>query len=212
MFCVGWLRLNVGIVGFSGDVWIKRGKEENGGLSEGDGWAGREFRGGWVTSQGHWCTILSILVQCTLYTVARRIFFIRCRSCHFPALNSSVTFHYPPSEIQTLHCGLDRWCGITLRSVASGARQPGFMLHVLVLGFVVHFLTLCLQFSSVAQPCPTLSDPMNRSMPGLPVHHHLPEFTQTHVHRVCDAIQPSHPLSSPSPPAPNLSQHQSLFQ
>ncbi|XFF88985.1 hypothetical protein AB1E18_015204 [Capra hircus] len=53
---------------------------------------------------------------------------------------------------------------------------------------------------------------MNRSMPGLPVHHHLPEFTQTHVRRVSDAIQPSHPLSSPSPPAPNPSQHQSLFQ
>ena len=68
------------------------------------------------------------------------------------------------------------------------------------------------QFSSVAQSCPTLRDPMNRSMPGLPVHHQLPEFTQTHVHRVSDAIQPSHPLSSPSPPAPNLSQHQSLFQ
>ena len=68
------------------------------------------------------------------------------------------------------------------------------------------------QFSSVAQSSPTLSDPMNRSTPGLPVHHHLPEFTQTHVHRVGDAIQPSHPLSSPSPPAPNPSQHQSLFQ
>ena len=54
------------------------------------------------------------------------------------------------------------------------------------------------------------SDPMNRSTPGLPVHHHLPEFTQTHIHRVSDAIQPSHPLSSPSPPAPNPSQHQSL--
>ena len=68
------------------------------------------------------------------------------------------------------------------------------------------------QFSSVAQLCPTLCDPMNRSTPGLPVHHQLPEFTQTHIHRVCDAIQPSHPLSSPTPPAPNLSQHQSLFQ
>ena len=68
------------------------------------------------------------------------------------------------------------------------------------------------QFSSVAQSCPTLCDPMNCSTPGLPVHHHLPEFTQTHVHRVRDAIQPSHPLSSPSPPAPNPSQHQSLFQ
>ena len=68
------------------------------------------------------------------------------------------------------------------------------------------------QFSSVAQLCPTLCDPMNCSIPGLPVHHQLPEFTQTHVHRVSDAIQPSHPLSSPSPPAFNLSQHQGLFQ
>ena len=68
------------------------------------------------------------------------------------------------------------------------------------------------QFSSVAQSCPTLCDPMNRSTPGLPVHHQLLEFTQTHVHRVSDAIQPSHPWSSPSPPAPNPSQHQSLFQ
>ena len=59
------------------------------------------------------------------------------------------------------------------------------------------------QIRSVAQSCPTLCDPMNRSMPGLPVHHQLPEFTQTLVHRVTDAIQPSHPLSSPSPPAPN---------
>ena len=68
------------------------------------------------------------------------------------------------------------------------------------------------QIRSVAQSCPTLYDPMNRSTPGLPVHHQLPELTQTHVHRVSDAIQPSHPLSSPSPPAPNPSQHQSLFQ
>ena len=68
------------------------------------------------------------------------------------------------------------------------------------------------QFSSVAQSCLTLCDPVNRSTPGLPVHHQLPEFTHTHVHRVGDAIQPSHPLSSPSPPAPNLSQHQGLFQ
>ena len=68
------------------------------------------------------------------------------------------------------------------------------------------------QFSSVTQSCPTLCDPMNRSTLGLPVHHQLPEFTQTHVHRVGDAIQPSHPLSSPSPPALNPSQHQSLFQ
>ena len=68
------------------------------------------------------------------------------------------------------------------------------------------------QFSSVAQLCLTLCDPMNRSMLGLPVHHQLPEFTQTHVHQVGDAIQPPHPLSSPSPPALNLSQHQGLFK
>ena len=66
------------------------------------------------------------------------------------------------------------------------------------------------QFSSVSQSCPTLCEPMNRSTPGLPVHHHLPELTQIHVHRVSDAIQPSHPLSSLSPPAPNPSQHQSF--
>ena len=66
-------------------------------------------------------------------------------------------------------------------------------------------------FSSVAQSCPTLCNPMNRSTQCLPAHHQLPEFTQTHVHRAGDAIQPSHPLSSPSPPAPNPSQHQGLF-
>ena len=68
------------------------------------------------------------------------------------------------------------------------------------------------QFSSVTQSCPTLCDPMNGSTLGLSVHHQLSEFTQTHVHQVSDAIQPSHPLSSPFPPAPKPSQHQSLFQ
>ena len=68
------------------------------------------------------------------------------------------------------------------------------------------------QIRSVAQSCLTLCNPMKHSTPGLPVHHQLPEITQTHIHRVSDAIQPSHPLSSPSPPAPNPSQHQSLFQ
>ena len=67
-------------------------------------------------------------------------------------------------------------------------------------------------FSSVAQSCPTLWDPMDYSMPGFPVHHQLPEPAQTHVHRVSDAIQPSHRLLSPSPPIFNLSQHQGLFQ
>ena len=79
--------------------------------------------------------------------------------------------------------------------------------------FLRSFLSLfSFQFSSVAQSCLTLCDPMNRNTSALPVHHQLPEFTQTPVHRVSEAIQPSHPLSSPSPPAPNPSQHQSLFQ
>ena len=83
-------------------------------------------------------------------------------------------------------------------------------------GYIVNesswFSTAAVQFRSVAQSCLILCDPMNHSMPGLPVHHQLLEFTQTHVHQVGDAIQPSHPLSSPSPPAPNPSQHLSLFQ
>ena len=74
------------------------------------------------------------------------------------------------------------------------------------------FIVLIYKFSSIAQSSPTLCDPMNCSTPGLPVHHQLLESTQTHVHWVGDAIQPSHPLSSPSPPAFNLSQHQSLFK
>ena len=98
---------------------------------------------------------------------------------------------------------------------------PGSSVHgilqarVLELGAIAFSIICCFrsdQIRSVAQSCPTLCDPMNRSTPGLPVHHQLPEFTQTHVHGVSDAIQPSHPLSSPSPPAPNPSQHQSLFQ
>ena len=77
---------------------------------------------------------------------------------------------------------------------------------------MLNIIIQSVQFSSVTQSCPTLCDPMNGSMPGLPVHHQLPEFTQTHVHRVSDAIQPSHPQSSPSPPALNPSQHQGLFK
>ena len=83
--------------------------------------------------------------------------------------------------------------------------------HLADLDFKGRF-PLSVQFSSVAQSCPTLCNPMNHSTPGLPVHHQLPELTQTHAHRVGDAIHPSHPLSSPSPPAPNLSQYQGLFQ
>ena len=83
---------------------------------------------------------------------------------------------------------------------------------LLVIIYILTYYILLVQFSSVTQSCPTLCDPMNRSMPGLPAHHQLLESTQTHVHRVNYAIQPSHPLSSPSLPALNLSQHQGLFK
>ena len=97
------------------------------------------------------------------------------------------------------------------------------MLTLVLLNLVTYFTKLrhldifilfscCYQFSSVAQSCLTPWEPMNHSTPDLPVHHQLPEFTQTHVHWVGDAIQPPHPLSPPSPPALNLSQHQGLFQ
>ena len=89
--------------------------------------------------------------------------------------------------------------------------EPRFLFFVFSLVHSYYYWS-SVQFNSVAQSCPTLCDPMNRSTPGLPVHHQLPELTQTHVHRVGDTIQPSHPLSSPSPPAPNPSQHQGLFQ
>ena len=88
-----------------------------------------------------------------------------------------------------------------------------FLLFNMLCRLVIAFLPRSSSSSSsAAQSCPTLCYSMNRSMLGLPVHHRLPEFTQTHVHRLRDAIQPSHPLSSPSLPAPNPSQHQSLFQ
>ena len=113
--------------------------------------------------------------------------------------------------------------GVAMPSSRGSSLTQGWKLCLLSLALAGEFFTtsatwgqtitkLSVQFSSVAQLCPTLCDPMNCSTPGLPVHHHLLEFTQTHVHRVGDAIQPSHLLSSPSPPAPNPSQHQSLFQ
>ena len=76
----------------------------------------------------------------------------------------------------------------------------------------VYIYVYSVQFNSVTQSCLTLCDPMNCSLPGVPVYHHLAEFTQTNVHLVGDTIQPSHPLPSPSPPILNLSKHQGLFQ
>ena len=94
--------------------------------------------------------------------------------------------------------------------IISHFSSVSFSFIYLKLWCLVH--THSVQFSSVAQSCPTLCYPMNRSTPGLPVHQQLPESTQTHVHRVGDSIQPSHPLLSLSLPAVNLSQHQGLFQ
>ena len=99
-----------------------------------------------------------------------------------------------------------------LMKVKEESEKVGLKLNIQKTKTVASSPISSVQFSSVAQSCLTLCNPMNRSTPGLPVHHQLPEFTQTHAHRVSDAIQPSHPLSSPSPPAPNPSQHQSLFQ
>ena len=100
----------------------------------------------------------------------------------------------------------------SLRS--AGGSEPGSF-NITASGLrlgVCDILCVPSKFSSVTQLCPTLCKPMDCSVPGLPVHHQLPELTQTHVHSVGDAIQPSHPLLSPSPPAFNLSQHQGLFK
>jgi len=92
-----------------------------------------------------------------------------------------------------------------LMKVKEESEKVGLKLNIQKTKIMAYSPISSVQFSSVTQACPTLCDPMNHSTPGLPVHHQLPEFTQTHIHRVSDAIQPSHPLSSPSPPAPNPS-------
>ena len=123
------------------------------------------------------------------------------------------------AKVRTRHGTTDRF-EIGKEYIKAVYCQPAYLTYMPstsweMLGWMKHKLESrfsSVQFSSVTQLCPTLCDPMNLSTPGLPVHHQLPEFTQTHVHRVSDVIQPSHPLSSPSPLAPNPSQHQSLFQ
>ena len=123
-------------------------------------------------------------------------------------------------------CPLSPWCHPTISSSVAltflGTNPKCLKIHSqpesffesllggMNLGYINLFNDLFSSVSSVAHSCPTLCNPMNRSTPGLPVHRQLPEFTQIHGHRVSDAIQPSHPLSSPSPPAFNLSQHQGL--
>ena len=99
---------------------------------------------------------------------------------------------------------MENWWKLDQGNAIEASLPPNFKLSILYWGTV--------QFSSVTQSCPTPCDPMNHSTPYFPVHHQLLEFTQTHVHWVGDAIQPSHPLSSHSPPALNLSQHQGIFK
>ena len=139
---------------------------------------------------------------------------------------AGVLFHPHPQTSSALCVLLSGWSKTTDQISQApdsvGAPNPGVHLniHSEMLGNVVGFafqtlpesVHFSVQFSSVTQSCPTLCDPMNRSTPGQPVHHQLPESTQTHVPRVGDAIQPSHPLPSPCPPTFNLSQHQGLFK
>ena len=132
----------------------------------------------------------------------------------FPHIHSFLYYQQPFVGIFILIC---RHCLhlrkiLTMIQIANLLLGGGILLTAYSGLAMLHLFFSSVQFSSVAQSCPTLCNPMNRSTPGLPVHHQLPEFTQTQVHRVSDAIQPSHPLLSPSPPAPNLSQHQGLFQ
>ena len=131
--------------------------------------------------------------------------------CPYPNLQNLCMF-YPVFTSQSFSAS---GSSPMSRLFTSGGQNIGALASVLPMNIQGWFplgLTDLILFSSVAQSCPTLCDPMNRSMPGLTVHHQLPESTQTHVHWVGDAIQPSHRLSSPSPPALNLSQHQGLFK
>ena len=106
---------------------------------------------------------------------------------------------------------LSSWSMRKRNYIPYSLRELGNMYIPFLFGSVESIFS-SVRFSSVTQSCPTLCNPMNCSTTGLPVHHQLPEFTQTHVHQVSDTIQPSPPLSSPSPPAPIPSQHQSFFQ
>ena len=130
----------------------------------------------------------------------------------FPILPPSPPFHHIPNKMPVFVGEVQRtqWLSFSSRTIMFCWTCLARNQLVMVLSPLMDFDKF--QFISVTQLCPTLCDPMNRSMPGFPVHHQLPESTQTHVHWVSDAIQPSHPLLSPSPPAFNLSQHQGLLK
>ena len=150
---------------------------------------------------------------CVCVCVCVHVCTLSCFSCVWLFATLSTVAHQAPLSMEFSR--QEYWSGLPFPPPGD-LRTQGSILHFLtLLRWQVDSLPLVPpgdKFSSVAQSCPTICDPVECSLPGLPVHHQLPEFTQTHVHWVGDAIQPSHPLSHPSPPASNLSQHQGLFQ
>ena len=166
----------------------------------------------WVWTSIHF---FRIIWQCKLLKLTKS------KNNKFPPLkiNTSEIFTYLKIYVQEclLHYNIYSKPSPLLMRVINTYYMPWYNEHVTASHMSIIFYPKAhklseYQIRSVAQLCLTLCNPMNRSTPGLPVHHQLPEFTQSHVHRVSDAIQPSHPPSSPSPPAPNPCQHQSLFQ
>ena len=130
------------------------------------------------------------------------------QSC--PTLRDHMDCSLPGSSVYGIFQAIVlEWIAISFSRGSSQPRDRSQVSHIVDRRFTIIYMY---QFSSVAQSCPTLCDPMNHSTPGLSVHQQLPEFTQTHVHRVGDGIQPSHPLLSLSLPSFNLSQHQGLFK
>ena len=167
------------------------------------------------------CHLLILLVV-FFFKAQIKFYLVKCfiysrRMCILLVLHGQFFIHQldPVDILLNSLLSILIFCLLVLTINERGVLKSSTVIVDLLLGvsFALFILdSYSVQFSSVAESCPTLCDPMNRSTPGLPVHHQLLEFTQTHVHRVSDTIQPSHPRSSPSPPAPNPSQRQSLFQ
>ena len=152
----------------------------------------------WWSAGLEWLDVCNFLWNATKYVVYHTIPLLGIYLKQRKAGTSTDIF--PPMFISALFIIVRRW------------KKPKWSLAEEWITKCGIYLQWNIQFNSVAQSCPTVCDPMNCSTPGLPIHHQLPESTQTHVHWVSDAIQPSHPLLSHSPPAFNLSQHQGLFK
>ena len=176
----------------------------------------------------HFLCLQHGLVYDLIYIITRRYIVISSVQFSHSVMSDSLWPHElqharppcpsPTPRVHSNSCPSSRWCHLAIsssvvpfsscpQSLPASGSFP--MSQLFAWGGLYMVIS---SVNSVAQSCPTLCDPMNHSTPGLPVHHQLPEFTQTHIHRVSYAVQPSHPLSSPSPPAPNPSQHQSLLQ